>query len=193
MQANLEDLVQCPYCDWAAEIAVSADVDCLFHCRSHFCGVISCRKCRKRNHFPKTCDQAQEDATLGARHSIEEAMTEALLRTCPACGKKSYKTEGCNRMKCVCGRTMCYVCKASPIDYSHFNQTRQGSAHACILASGHIVRRHRGHARRGGGKMRAQHRGNCPVRMNEFRSSKTCIWCLDTCQLATTRHNDASV
>jgi hypothetical protein len=36
--------------------------------------------------------------------------------------------------------------------------------------------------------MRAQHRGNCPVGMtNEYRSSKTCVFCFQPVQLARSR------
>jgi len=45
-----------------------------------------------------------------------------------------------------------------------------------------------GHARRGGGKMREQHIRYCPVGMtNEYRSSKTCVFCFQPVQLARSR------
>jgi hypothetical protein len=45
-----------------------------------------------------------------------------------------------------------------------------------------------GHARRGGGKMREQHRRYCTVGMtNEYRSSKTCVFCFQPVQLARSR------
>ena len=45
-----------------------------------------------------------------------------------------------------------------------------------------------GHARRGGGKMREQHRRYCTVGMtDEYRSSKTCIWCFQQVRLPRSR------
>lgn len=42
-----------------------------------------------------------------------------------------------------------------------------------------------GHARRGGGKLREQHRKHGVVAMtNEFRTSKTCVFCFEQVQLA---------
>jgi TRIAD3 protein (E3 ubiquitin-protein ligase RNF216) len=54
-------------------------------------------------------------------HELAEALTDVFLRQCSACGHRFYKEEGCNSMTCVCGRRMCYVCRAR-IDgtYAHF-------------------------------------------------------------------------
>jgi len=46
----------------------------------------------------------------------------------------------------------------------------------------------KGHARRGGGKMREQHRRHCTIGMtNEYRSSQTCVWCFQQTRLARSR------
>jgi hypothetical protein len=30
---------------------------------------------------------------------------------CPSCSAKFFKTEGCNKMTCSCGTTICYICR----------------------------------------------------------------------------------
>ena len=44
-----------------------------------------------------------QDRVLEKRHKVEEAMTDALLRTCSKCKKEFFKTEGCNKIVCSCG------------------------------------------------------------------------------------------
>ncbi|TPX42945.1 hypothetical protein SeMB42_g04931 [Synchytrium endobioticum] len=125
--ADIDGLVKCPFCDFAVVMERHADEDSLFHCQNKAgrspCGIISCRKCEKPNHLPKTCKEAKSDNDLDASHVIEERMTEALLHGCPRCKRKSFKEEGCNKMTCVCGNTFCYVCGASPINYNHFDRS----------------------------------------------------------------------
>lgn len=42
-------------------------------------------------------------------------------RTCPNCNNKFLKESGCNRMKCICGTCICYICKKEISDcYDHF-------------------------------------------------------------------------
>ncbi|KAJ1562100.1 hypothetical protein HK405_015911, partial [Cladochytrium tenue] len=122
-RAGLSDLVQCPFCDYAAIVGTDAETDRLFYCQSATCGTISCRLCRKPNHLPASCEEAAKDSVLDARHEVEEAMTEALLRECNGCRAKFFKTEGCNKMQCPrCNQLMCYVCKKTIGGYDHFNQ-----------------------------------------------------------------------
>ncbi|KAJ3278034.1 hypothetical protein HK104_002728 [Borealophlyctis nickersoniae] len=127
-KAGMADFESCPFCPFGIIMTTSPDEDKLFHCRSEECGMISCRKCKKANHVPLSCEEAAKDAALDVRHKIEEAMTEALLRECPKCKNKFYKTEGCNKMTCNCGQTMCYVCRQPIKDYNHFNQLPGGAA-----------------------------------------------------------------
>lgn len=38
-------------------------------------------------------------------------MTEATVRNCPKCKAKIVKEEGCNKITCRCGGTICYICR----------------------------------------------------------------------------------
>ena len=96
-----------------------------FQCRSPTCGVSSCLDCLKHWRDPHVC---HESATTSLRTTIEAARTAALKRTCPRCALGFVKESGCNKMTCVCGYTMCYVCRQGlgrdegGEGYSHFCQ-----------------------------------------------------------------------
>ncbi len=79
-----------------------------FQCRSPACGVSSCLDCSKCWRDPHVC---HESASTSLRTTVEAARTGALKRTCPRCGLGFIKQSGCNKMTCVCGYTMCYVCR----------------------------------------------------------------------------------
>ncbi|MCJ1291910.1 hypothetical protein MMC34_003459 [Xylographa carneopallida] len=79
-----------------------------FKCRSQSCLRTSCLQCHKAWQDPHVC---HESATLSLRTTVEAARTAALKRTCPRCGLGFVKDSGCNKMVCVCGYTMCYICR----------------------------------------------------------------------------------
>lgn len=79
-----------------------------FQCQSPSCRLRSCLLCFKVWNDPHVC---HESATLSLRTTIEAARTAALKRTCPRCGLAFIKESGCNKLTCVCGYTMCYVCR----------------------------------------------------------------------------------
>lgn len=79
-----------------------------FQCRSPLCGLLSCLTCFKVWHDPHVC---YESAVLSLRTTIEAARTAALKRTCPHCGLGFVKDSGCNKLTCVCGYAMCYICR----------------------------------------------------------------------------------
>ena len=79
-----------------------------FICRNPSCARSSCRLCRANWRDPHTC---HESAALSLRTTVEAARTAALKRTCPRCGLAFVKESGCNKMVCVCGYSMCYVCR----------------------------------------------------------------------------------
>lgn len=82
---------------------------------------LSSRNCHEESHVPLRCEEVERPKDLKIRTEIEEKMTEALVRTCPKCGKKFVKTDGCNKMTCTCGAVMCYLCRKLVDNYSHFN------------------------------------------------------------------------
>jgi hypothetical protein len=79
-----------------------------FTCRNPSCLRNSCLKCSKAWHDPHTC---HEPLLISLRTSVEAARTAAVKRTCPRCGLSFVKASGCNKLTCVCGYTMCYLCR----------------------------------------------------------------------------------
>lgn len=80
-------------------------------------GYFVIRLCKEPNHVPLKCDEVKTDA---ARLYLEEKMTEALIRKCYNCGRTFFKEDGCNKMTCVCGALMCYICDKPVKGYDHF-------------------------------------------------------------------------
>lgn len=69
-------------------------------------------------------------------HDVEEAMTQAKIRTCPNCRTKFLKDEDfCNKLKCPsCKTAICYICrKVIPTQgYEHFCIHKQGGCIDCL-------------------------------------------------------------
>ncbi|OAP57285.1 hypothetical protein AYL99_08023 [Fonsecaea erecta] len=125
MAANIDGLEQCPCCEYKA-ICLDVVQEPIFLCQNPECSRATCRRCQKDSHAPKSCVENSRDKILSARHLVEEARSEAIIRTCPRCKAKILKDFGCNKMTCArCSCRMCYVCNAdithAPGDsYSHF-------------------------------------------------------------------------
>lgn len=79
-----------------------------FQCQSPRCALPSCMSCFKIWQDPHIC---YESAVLSLRTTIEAARTAAIKRTCPRCGLGFVKESGCNKLTCVCGYLMCYICR----------------------------------------------------------------------------------
>ncbi|KAG8973441.1 hypothetical protein FRC05_008832 [Tulasnella sp. 425] len=110
--ACLEGLEECPFCDF--KCIIENDQERLFRCENDECGI---------DHLPRSCAEVVDDRNLDARHAVEEAMTEALMRKCPKCSKAFIKENGCNKMRCpYCQALSCYVCRQIISGYEHFNQ-----------------------------------------------------------------------
>ncbi|KAL2267282.1 hypothetical protein VTJ83DRAFT_4559 [Remersonia thermophila] len=123
--AGIENLVQCPFCDYAAEYP-PVEENKEFRCEDPGCGIVSCRLV------------------------IEEAMSAALIRKCNKCGTPFIKENGCNKMRCTrsgCKNTQCYVCSES-CDYSHFDDPSRGGKPGNCPLFDNVEDRHRDEVRR---------------------------------------------
>jgi TRIAD3 protein (E3 ubiquitin-protein ligase RNF216) len=125
-EANLDDLEECPFCDYKA-IMPPIEENFEFHCANPDCEKVSCRRCKASSHIPISCEQFAKDKKANSRHTIEEAMTAALIRSCNKCKKQFIKEYGCNKMTCPsCRNLQCYVCSETLKGYDHFDQTPMG-------------------------------------------------------------------
>lgn len=79
-----------------------------FTCANPSCQRISCMTCQKSWQDPHVC---HEPLLLDLRATVEAARTAAVKRTCPRCGLSFVKSSGCNKLTCVCGYSMCYLCR----------------------------------------------------------------------------------
>jgi TRIAD3 protein (E3 ubiquitin-protein ligase RNF216) len=66
------------------------------------CGKKFCRLCHKGSHMPMPCDGATADK-YAARRGIEEAMSDALIRTCNKCKSSLFGPEPCGTSKWLTG------------------------------------------------------------------------------------------
>ncbi|KAK3592409.1 hypothetical protein CHS0354_004032 [Potamilus streckersoni] len=117
--ADLEDLVRCPFCDFAALLDSAYAV---FSCQNSSCMKDSCRHCQVEwsEHFGKKCSDIEKKDETKLRLEFEEKMTLAKIRVCHKCKAKFTKIDGCNKMTCRCGAKICYICRKPDIDYNHF-------------------------------------------------------------------------
>ncbi|KAH9922385.1 uncharacterized protein B0H18DRAFT_1018159 [Fomitopsis serialis] len=125
--AGLVGLEECPHCDY--KVVIENDQEKLFRCQNEDCMAVTCRQCKKPDHLPKSCKEMEDDKKLDARHTIEEAMTAALMRNCPRCQKVTRILQ-CNKMVCPNCRTLsCYVCRKVINGYDHFNNPPPYNGH----------------------------------------------------------------
>lgn len=91
-----------------------------FICQSKHCGRSSCISCSKAWNDIHIC---HESSLMALRTQVELAMSLAIKRTCPRCNTSFVKSSGCNKLTCVCGYQMCYVCRkdiGNGEGYRHF-------------------------------------------------------------------------
>src|SRR2546423_14296959 len=69
----------------------------------------------------------QQDQKTDAKHTVEEAMTAALVRKCNNCQKPFLKEDGCNMIYCACGNKQCDVCSENVKGYEHFDRAQNGT------------------------------------------------------------------
>lgn len=79
-----------------------------FTCSNPTCRRTSCVTCQKPWRDPHIC---HEPLLLDLRATVESARTAAVKRTCPRCGLSFIKSSGCNKLTCICGYSMCYLCR----------------------------------------------------------------------------------
>lgn len=79
-----------------------------FTCANPSCQRTSCLTCQKAWRDPHVC---HEPLLLDLRATVEAARTAAVKRTCPRCSLSFVKSSGCNKLTCVCGYSMCYLCR----------------------------------------------------------------------------------
>eukprot|EP00984_Skeletonema_dohrnii_P038522 scaffold41830_cov100-Skeletonema_dohrnii-CCMP3373.AAC.1 len=78
-QANTTgDISRCPKCNF---IAFAEKTVTTFHCPQ--CSFKSCRECGEEAHPGIKCDEVESKTETDGRKNVEEAMTQALVRTCP--------------------------------------------------------------------------------------------------------------
>ena len=119
--ADLPNLESCPFCDYAA-ICPTVEQDREFRCKMPDCEAVSCRLCKALSHLPMNCEEYKKEQGVSERHIIEEAMTKALVKSCPKCQTSLLKDGGCNKM--ICSKCRCCVC-----DYCGKDITKEGYGH----------------------------------------------------------------
>lgn len=92
-----------------------------FQCLSPSCSRASCLTCAAPWHDPHACYSSQ---LTSLRLTLERATTDAIKRTCPVCNLSFVKSDGCNKLVCLCGYSMCYICRQGlkHEGYAHFCQ-----------------------------------------------------------------------
>ncbi|KAL9612261.1 MAG: hypothetical protein Q9167_003129 [Letrouitia subvulpina] len=127
MQTNLP-LLRCPFCSYVeiAEERLMAPTE-----KSRFSTDLSLKSPWRDPHI---CNESESQAL---RIAVEAAQSAALKRTCPNCRLNFVKDIGCNKLTCVCGYKMCYICRQGLKDggveggYRHFCQHFRPSGGKC--------------------------------------------------------------
>lgn len=94
--AAIDGLESCPHCPFA--LVIDNPDEKLFRCLNPSCLKVTCRKCKRADHIPRRCEEVEAAFKLDKRHTIEEAMSAALMRRCPKCAKAYLKESGCNKI-----------------------------------------------------------------------------------------------
>jgi len=105
----------CEHCGAGTDIGTGEFQQDVLVCME--CFKDTCLKCNQVYHNGP-CNNVSKTK----RHLIEETMSEALIIQCKKCKNNLFKTDGCNKINCVCGNTYCYICKQciNTEKYQHF-------------------------------------------------------------------------
>ncbi|KAK9768842.1 hypothetical protein K7432_000176 [Basidiobolus ranarum] len=104
----------------------------ILHCQNPRCGKSSCLLCDHEHKPLHRCHEKEQDKL---RLYVEQAMADAVKRTCPKCQLSFTKSDGCNKMTCHCGYQMCYICRKDirKESYTHFcDHFRDTPGQSCI-------------------------------------------------------------
>lgn len=112
--AQMDDASKCPKCQYVGFAKKSMNT---LVCP--VCYYTYCRNCGEEAHGDVLCDRVKTKPQKDGRKIVEEAMSDALIRTCPKCGARFVKTYGCNRMVCRCGAVVCYMCREVILTSGH--------------------------------------------------------------------------
>ncbi len=110
----------CQHCNAGTDIGESENVVETLICME--CFKDTCLKCNQIAH-PDTECYALGNVNRGQRQNIEDKMSEAVIIRCGNCNNTIVKDEGCNKVTCLCGNYICYICKQNvpkSVGYSHF-------------------------------------------------------------------------
>lgn len=94
-----------------------------------FCSTTWCKQClRTPYHSEKTCLEIEIEEQKGDNVKlIWELSKQGKVKFCPSCKSPTYRDGGCNKMYCEsCGKTWCWLCLKSNIDYEHYNYLKEG-------------------------------------------------------------------
>ncbi|CAL1528684.1 unnamed protein product [Lymnaea stagnalis] len=133
MAGVARELIRCSSCNFAALLSPSVK---MFRCLREDCQKAVCRDCGVdwNNHIGLDCKEVEnKDESL--RLEYEEKMTKAKVRTCESCNSQFTKESGCNKIICRCGATMCYICRTSNINYSHYCNHPRDPGNGCYVCN----------------------------------------------------------
>lgn len=127
---TIQDYYKCPSCEYGKVIKLTSaprqfnTVKCnpqntVLECLNERCKRKTCIFCKEGQHLPWSCIENRYWSPERANAYIKKKADEAIIRNCPKCGRVFHdmvverRTDPmpCNRAECVCGFTMCYVCR----------------------------------------------------------------------------------
>jgi len=100
-----------------------------FSCLRPTCLRASCLLCAKPWLDIHAC--AEHPHARSLRTTVEAARTAALKRTCPRCALAFIKASGCNKLTCLCGYQMCYLCRRGLNTKGEGEGEGEGYRHFC--------------------------------------------------------------
>jgi TRIAD3 protein (E3 ubiquitin-protein ligase RNF216) len=119
VEAKIKGFVYCPFCNIPYEVDKCVQV---LDCSNPKCLKASYIQCKKLSHLPLRYEEVEKKSETSLRREVEERMTNVVIRECNIFEAELIKTYGCNKVRCVCGNTMCYICRQtiSYLDSDHF-------------------------------------------------------------------------